>query len=129
MDIHKRIAADIRDMSTYLIANLGDAHADNDEAVAFLDGIREAYAEAVEYAEGKPSDDAEHEISDGAPSIYNHTRMMQLVGTCAWDRTPEHASGGEDMVTLAGIILYELASEIVAGLAAYYDEHEHDDDE
>lgn len=128
MTTHERIAAEIRAMHVNLIANMGDGYTDNAEAIAFFEGIREGYAEAIEYAEGKPGDDAEHEIADGAPSVYNHRRMDELIGTRAWAREPELASGGEDILTLAGIVLYELASEVVGGLATYYDEHADDDE-
>lgn len=120
--LHGMIAEDVRELSAYAVANMGEGATENDEARAFYEGVRDAYAEAIEYAEGKPSRDAEAEIADGAPSVYNYERMMQLVGTRSYLTAPEIADGGEDILTLAGYALYELARDVIAALAEYYDE-------
>lgn len=97
--------------SVHMLANMADgSYADNDEAVSFLTRVRDAFTEAAEWAEGVPDDEAEHEGADGAVPVYNHDRMMALVGTRAYIGVDvEYASGGEDILTLAGYVLYEVA--------------------
>ncbi|MFD5864370.1 hypothetical protein ACFWGP_05425 [Agromyces sp. NPDC127015] len=127
----EKVAERIGELTAYALANTVESACEGGEARAFFEGIGDSYAEAIIYAEGKPDDDAEHEIADGAPDIYNHTRMMQLVETRAYLDTSDLATGNEDIVTLAGYVLYDLAREVVAHLAELFDEYadEIDDDE
>lgn len=125
MSNYSDIAAQIR--RSFCIA---DGQVSNDEARSFYEHIRDGYAEAIEWAEGKPDEDAVTEIADGAPSIYNWTRMMEAIGTGAYLEPSDLASGEEDMVTLAGYVLYELAERVLYELGERYDEiaEELDDD-
>lgn len=125
------IAARIRGLSAAHLANMASGRMDNDEARGFYESIRDSYVEAIEYAEGKPDDDATHEIADGAPDIYNHTRMMEAIGTGAYLYRSDLATGEEDMLTLAGFVLYDLAGDLLYHLGEFYDEtaEEIDDDE
>lgn len=130
MSDYKAIAERIRALGVYSLANMCEGAIDNDEARAFYEGIRDGYAEAIEYAEGKPDDDATHEIADGAPDIYNHVRMLEAIGTGAYLEKSELATGNEDMLTLAAYVLYDLAQDLLYHLGEFYDEtaEELDDD-
>lgn len=116
--------------SAYSLANDAESACDNPEAVAFFEGIRDGYAEAVQYAGDVVPSDAQacDEIADGAPDIYNHTRMLELVGTRAYLDTPELATGNEDILTLAGYALYGIARLVIDSLVETATEYaaEHD---
>jgi len=120
-ELHERIAKAIREIEVYELADLADVAIDNREAREFLTTIRDEYADAID-EEGQPDDDQAHQIADGAPSIWNHERMLQLVGTRTYLEEPELATGGEDILTLAGYVLYEVARRLVAALNERYDE-------
>jgi hypothetical protein len=112
-------AQTVADMSAWHVASHADSGTNNAEAIAFWEGVRDSLAEAIDYAEGDaPDDDALAEIADNAPDVYNHTRMMEAIGTGEYLNASEFATGGEDMVTLAGFVLYEAAARAVASIVA-----------
>lgn len=119
---HETIAQRIRALTAYELSSMASGWMNNDEARAFYEGVRDGYVDAIEYAEGKPDDDATHEIADGAPDIYNHTRMLEAIGTGAYLQKSDLASGDEDMLTLAAYVLYDLATDLLYHLGEFYDE-------
>jgi hypothetical protein len=103
--------------TAYGIANDAESGCSNAEAALFYEHIRDALAEAIDYALGdRPTDDALDEIADGAPDVYNYTRMMEAIGTGAYLDKSDLANGDEDMVTLAGYVLYDLARTVINNL-------------
>jgi len=107
----------VASLATSQVAHHGRGSTDNAEARAFFDSLRDSLAAAIEWADGsRPGENALAEICDDAPSPYNWTRMMEAIGTGAYLRTSDLATGDEDMVTLAGYVLYELARDIVEAL-------------
>lgn len=92
-----------------------------DELVELMERNADEHESLEDFAEwlnDSADDDGElHEIADGAPSIYNYTRMLQLTDLAAWQEDISHLTGGdEDMITLAGYALYEVARNLIAGL-------------
>ena len=73
-------------------------------------------AESVGMAIGEMREDLDyedgiHELADGCVPVYTYERMQMLAESihyATWE--PELAQPGSDPVTLAGIVLYEIAS-------------------
>jgi hypothetical protein len=122
MNTYENIATAVRNLTPYAIANMDQARMDNDEARAYYEQIRDDYAQAIEDEEGKPDEERTQEIADGAPDVYNYTRMQEAIGTGAYLDESEIASGGESMIQLAGYVLYEQAQRILYRLDELYTE-------
>lgn len=136
MTTYTEALAGIGELSAYALANLAEGACDNEQARDFYTSTRDAWVEAVEYAtepggswaladlvrmaEGYSLPAAVEtmmdEVADGAPGVYNFTRMMEAIGTGAYLDTSDLATGDEDMVTLAGYVLYDLARTLIAAL-------------
>jgi hypothetical protein len=111
MQYETKAAQAVGDLTTYAVANLANANAKNDEALIFWDSLRDALAEAIDYAGGqRPDDDTIAEIADNAPDVYNDTRMMEALGTgCYLEECPFGCYTHDNMVTFAGHVLVETA--------------------
>lgn len=118
MEFKTEAAQTIGAVSVYALANKVDHHCSNDETRAFYENLRDALAEEVDYYAGgeRPDDDRLSEIADSAFDVYKYTRMLEVIGTGAYLDTSNLATGDEDMVTLAGYLLYDLAHECIAAL-------------
>lgn len=141
----EHVVAGIETQTAYGLANDVKHACSTEEAAAFYTHVRDCYAEALKDGRGTIDlnggcvyldDDAINEIADGAPDAYNYTRMMEAIGTGAYLDESELVSDREDMVTLAGYVLCELASavlsaldEIASGLVAEWAESQPADDE
>jgi hypothetical protein len=122
----------INDLTSYALAGMADAlcpDAQDSPGAQFLEGVRDAVAEAIEY--GQDSDDARHEIADGAVPIYTHERWLTFVDLGAYFEDLDELGGPSgDMTQDAAAALYLIASRLVAALyEAYADDDEGDDDE
>jgi hypothetical protein len=102
-----------------------DPDAPNSAGGKFLTAVRDTYVEHVEYKgeDFDPSEDigdVAHEIADGAPDVYTHTRWMEFVDIAAYhedisDLMPET---GDDLTKAAGVALYMIAERLVYALHA-----------
>lgn len=141
----------LNEFSAYTLANMADVHTPDtleSSGAVFLTGIRDSVAEQLEYYFGGDYADVEslsqfidsirelstfdHEIPDGAPSIYNYERMRQLVDLAAWDEDVSDY-GEANIITAAGYVLYNVARRLVEALlqevADFEDGEEYEDDE
>jgi hypothetical protein len=84
----------------------------NDESHRFYENIRDAVIDAVD-EDGELSDEATDEIADNAPSIWNKTRMLEVIGTQSYFDEPDLGDGNESVLTVAGYVLYQLARDVV----------------
>jgi hypothetical protein len=120
---------EIKELTSWQLARMADS-AEPDDALdsagaKFLTAVRDAYVEHVEYKgeDFDPSEDigdVAHEIADGAPDVYTHTRWMEFVDIAAYhedisDLMPET---GDDLTKAAGVALYMIAERLVYALHA-----------
>jgi len=63
------------------------------------------------------SDDAAHEIADGAVPVYTHERWTTFVDLCAWaEDITDYQDPDGDMTDAAGIALYQIAARLANAL-------------
>lgn len=119
---------------TWRLANEANVSHENEQADSFLTHVRDQLTDVLstwdvdELAEafaeqdlvGKLDYDGRlHEIADGAPDIYTHTRWLEFTGMEAWTETDDDGlvassfEGGGDMTEAIGIILYQIALRLV----------------
>lgn len=112
MDLQEHIRDDLATVQTWVMAE-STGHTDNTaESHQFYENIRDALINVID-EDGNITDDQRDEIADGAPSIWNVTRMREVIGTSAYLDEPELGDGGEDILTIAGYVLYSLAQSVV----------------
>jgi len=116
------VVAQIRALTATELSQMGDSACDNDEAAELYLRIRDEYADVVEELGDKPSDDRIAEIADASPSIWISTKMLELIGTQCYLDSPDLATGNEDILTLAGYALYEMAQLVLYKLTELHDE-------
>lgn len=136
----------VREMTFYALANyvadIAGPDGETSPGAKFLTQVRDAVIEALEWkVENDDPDlahaarvlrDDSHELADAAVPIYTHTRWETFTDLAAWQvDVSEYAGGGEDMTTLAGIALYEVARQLVDELCEYVETYwaELEDDE
>ena len=126
---------DVREMTVYTLANYvsditGNTVTEGSPGAKFLGHVRDAVIEALEWkAENNDQDlahaagvlrDDSHELADAAVPVYTYDRWITFVDLTAWQvDVSEYTGGGEDMTTLAGIALYEVARQLVDQLCDY----------
>lgn len=123
---------EIADMTTFRLANEADCTTpDNADSAGsqFLDQVRDAFLEAVEYNEGKwDADDGAHTIADAAVPIYTRDVWTTFVDLGAYTEDPsELGADVDDMEQAAKICLYMIAERLCYRLAELLDEGDDDD--
>lgn len=132
---------DIREMTVYTLANVGDAptspSAADSPGASFLDLVRTDFLERFDYAHDgdvptaesvraaaeSVRDEAAHEIADGAVPIYTYQRWQTFTDLAAWEEdTSELGDADQGMTALAGVALYMIAERLVRALADSLDE-------
>lgn len=118
----------VREMNHYGLANsiadVSGPDSDTSPGARFLLRVRDAIVEALEWkVENDDPDlahaarvlrDDSHELADAAVPVYTYDRWQTFTDLGAWQvDVSEYAGGGEDMTTLAGIALYEVARQLV----------------
>lgn len=84
------------------------------EALDYRLGDGQSVAEAIQDMEDSG---ATHEIADGAPCVYTHTRWMEFVDLCAYNEdVTELGDDGSDLTRSAGVALYIIADRLVRAL-------------
>lgn len=85
-----------------------------------LAGVRDAVVEAIRdgsITEHDRDDRGQlHEIADGAPSVYNHTRWREFTDLAAWQEDNEFGDWPDDLTEAAGIALYQIAERLCNAL-------------
>lgn len=114
------------------IAGVSDPDTLESAGAAFLFAVRDEVLQTLDDADGDAhglDDETAHLIADGAVPIYTHERMLTLVDLAAYhEDLADLASGsGEvDLVSLAGLALYQvgrrLAESLIEDLHAAADE-------
>jgi hypothetical protein len=119
---------DVREMTHYALANrvsdIAGPDSETSPGAVFLLRVRDALVEALEWkVENDDPDlahaarvlrDDSHELADAAVPVYTHDRWLAFTDLAAWQvDVSEYTGGTEDMTTLAGIALYEVARQLV----------------
>ena len=131
----------IEDLTAYRLADLADVAAPDtlvSPGAAFLTGVRDHLAEALDWRADDPADaikhvrdDGIHEIADSAVPVYTHARWLTFVDLAAWSEDiSELADGAVATVGLtegAGVALYIIAERLTHALLDQIVEHLDDD--
>ena len=146
------VLAAVREMNyirlSNMVADTTGPDSETSEGARFLTLVRDAMLESLEWKvdhddvdlaqAARILRDDSHELADGAVPVYTHNRWLTFADLAAWQiDVSEYTGGGEDMTTLAGIALYEVARVLVDELCDYVettyleltDEGEQDDTE
>jgi hypothetical protein len=127
-----RNIAEVTALSAYALGALIDVSPENEEAEAFLTGIRDAVIgaaeeidpedwnrEMVEDYSGRAS-----EIADGAPNVYTWRKWQQFIGVAGWQEDisdyelPADVDGYHGALDAgASLALYSMAGRLVSALA------------
>lgn len=121
MTLQEHIRDALAPIEPWVMASSVDHADDNPESHRFYENIRDAVIDAID-EDGQINQDEADEIADQAPSIWNHTRMLEVIGTQAYFDKPEFGDGSEDILTTAGYVLYSLAQRVVDRLVERIDE-------
>lgn len=115
------------------VADITGPDSETSEGARFVSLVRDALVEALEWkVENDDVDLAQaarivredsHELADAAVPVYTHNRWLTFADLAAWQvDVSEYASGDQDMTTLAGIALYEVARQLVDELCQFVEE-------
>lgn len=125
--------AALAELNAYHLADMaGCACPDSHESAGakMLHHVRDGMIEALDY--GTPDEirdgSALHEIADGAPDVYTHTRWAEFVDLAAHQEEPELGAWPEDLTDAAGIALYQIADRLAGALLDLYEETSSDDE-
>lgn len=112
------------DRNPYALANLADVTTpDSPESAGsrFLLGVADDVAEAIAY--GRDSDDARHEIADGAVPVYTADVWQTFVDLAAWQEDISELAdmSDPDMTRYAMVALYSVADRLTGVLFEEWD--------
>lgn len=113
------------------LADCGEPDTEHSPGARFLESVRDAVDEMIEYSKPAGMDevaDGIREIADGAPDVYTAARWAQFVDLAAWQEDlSEIGGGGEDMTGNAGLALYLIAERLATKLTTEH--YRYDEDE
>ena len=114
----------IEDYSAFELASKAESYTPDslDSAGAkFLTSVRDSVVEAINSGtialdDSADNSDTTHEIADGAPDVYTHTRWVEFVDLGAYREEPETGEWPSDLFDLAGAALYQIAERLIYAL-------------
>lgn len=120
------VAAHMRELTTYRLANMADTNTPNDLFTAgaeFLSRVRDDVAERVEYAEPADADDLRRlhsdrsELADMAVPVWTVDTWATFTDLGAWgEDVTELGADASDMTVAANTALYMIAERLVSAL-------------
>ena len=113
----KAKADTLRDLTVFRLANEAGCSSPDDAESAgakFLDAVRDAVIEAIEYdPEASDYDEQASEIADNAPDVYTHAMWSEFVDLAAYNEDPtELGAEADDMDKCARVCLYMIADRL-----------------
>lgn len=139
MNKYKEALDNLRGLTVWQLVRMADCGTPDGQSSAgavFLDSTRDATVEAIGYAseDGVFNRDTfednggVHELADGAPDIYTHTRWAEFVDLAAWQEDTSDYGPSEDLTQAAGVALYVIADRLVRALLDEYQKMVDSDD-
>lgn len=118
------ISASARDRASTILTRLD--YDSNDELIEYADDVLTSLDEAKEANwYDQPTQDCVSEIADQAVPVYNMDRLKLVSSSPAlWTMKPDLATGDQDIIEIAGLILYQLAEEIANAQVRAWEEDE-----
>lgn len=98
----------------------------NNEVIEYADLVLTSLDEAkAANWYGQAAQDAVSEVADQAVPVYNMDRLKLISSSPAlWTIRPDLATGEQDIIEMAGLILYQLAEEIATAQIRAWKEDE-----
>lgn len=106
------ISASARERARTILTRLD--YEPNDELIEYADAVLTSLDEAKEADwYDQRAQDCVSEIADESVPVYNTDRLKLVSSAPAlWTMKPDLATGEQDIIEIAGLILYQLAEEI-----------------
>lgn len=98
------------------LADVADPDARDSSGAVWLNGVRDALAEAIEEQGDEFDADDLHQIADGAVEIYTHTRWRVFLDLAMYNEDPNEMGQPSDMTEAAGFIQYQVANRLMQAL-------------
>lgn len=109
----------VEGLTAYALANMADCGCPDDldsAGAKMLISVRDSFVECMQ--EDRLSEEIVHEIADGAPDVYTHTRWREFVDLAAYEEDIEDLSPDvSDLTACAGVALYTIAERLIHALA------------